>query len=107
MPRGGDLSPQEKQLFQQFKDNGLKERCDSTGGVGISPSLGYIEENILRDLNANPVDRQDFRYLIVQGSEDPETGRQSVNKTINSLSLESRLITAQPIDQSGRFFELT
>jgi hypothetical protein len=106
MPRGGDLSPQEKQLFQQFKDNGLKERCDSTGGVGISPSLGYIEENILRDLNANPVDRQDFRYLIVQGSEDPETGRQSVNKTINSLSLESRLITAQPIDQSGQILRI-
>ena len=106
MPKGGDLAPAEKQLFQQFKDNGSKERCDSTGGAGISPSLDYIETNILNDLNNNPFDRQDFRYLIVQGAEDPTVGRQSINKTINSLSLESRLAAAVPIDQAGQILRI-
>jgi hypothetical protein len=108
MPKGQDLPFNEKQLFQKFKDGGLKERCDTggNGGAAISPSLDYIEVNILNDLNNNPNTRSDFRYLIVQGSESPSVGTGSVNKTINSLSLENRLTSASPIDRSGQILRI-
>ena len=117
MPRtpAPELSFDEKQLFEDWRNDGLVLDEDCPPGVGVQHlDLDHVENAILNDLNRlDGQGRLNSRYLLLThkhdlGSNSQDLGlfRSGVNKTMNSLSTDDDIALATPIDREGSVYRI-
>ena len=112
MPPGTNLSPGDKAKLEKFESDGLLQDCDKQASLPPGRrNLADIEREILADLTRlQPQDRLITRYLV---SEDAfrlqldEAGwNQGIQKQANSLSLESVIRRAEPINKLSTVYRI-
>lgn len=114
MPPGNNLSPGDKAKLEKFEKDGLRQNCEAQAslprGIGRG-DLPSIEREILADLTRlQPQDRLLTRYLVTEDAYrlqlDEAGWNQGIQKQANSLSLESVIRRAEPINQDSTIYRL-
>jgi len=102
------LSGEDKKVFSDWKDQGLKKDCDDeTSGQNPHLDLDYIEAAIQNDLKGlSSGDQASARYLLTTHKSNEGVSKQilkqfanGINKGINSLSFSRNIVLAVAVDE--------
>lgn len=115
-PPSNELEPQERNLFNQWREDGYPQqrRCKDSIGSSFTLDATYIRGNIIADLQGEREDiRNQARFLIashkfneVLGSYPKSLVETGLNKGVNSISFSADIRKLGAIDDNSTIYRI-